>query len=122
MQNNILKYDIWLIDLEPTKWNEQSWIRPCVIIQNDEFFNFQWTTIVLPITWNIKKNSNFWVCLDKYKELWLTKESFIISFQIRTVSKERFIKKLWRIDDLETRKKINYTLELSLDLKDDFLI
>lgn len=121
MLNKILKYDIWLVDLDPTKWNEQSWVRPCLVIQNDEFFNYQWTTLVLPITWNIKKDSNFWVFIKNYLDYWLSKESFIISFQIKTVSKERFIKKLWNIDDIETRKKINSTLKLSLDLDDNFL-
>ncbi len=122
MENKILKYDIWLVDLDPTKWNEQSWTRPCVVIQNDEFFNYQWTTLILPITWNIKKDSNFWVFIKNYLDYWLNKESFIISFQIRTTSKERFIKKLWNICDTETRKKINDTLKLSLDLNDDFLV
>jgi mRNA-degrading endonuclease toxin of MazEF toxin-antitoxin module len=121
MENKILKYDIWIIDLEPTKWNEQSWIRPCVVIQNDEFFNYQWTTLILPITWNIKKDSNFWVLLENYLEYWLSKESFIISFQIRTVSKERFIKKIWEISDTKTRQKINTSLAMSLDLEDDFI-
>lgn len=122
MGNNIKKYDIWLLDLEPTKWNEQSWIRPCIVVQNDEFFSCQWTTIILPITWNIKKDRNFWVLLRDCEKYWLDKTSFIISFQIRTVDKSRFIKKLWNIDDLEIRAKIRESLFLSLDFDDEFII
>jgi len=121
MENNISKYDIWLVDLEPTKWNEQSWIRPCIVIQNDEFYNYQWTTLILPITWNINKDSNFWVLIKNYEDLWLNKECFIITFQIRTVSKTRFIKKLWKIDDINLKEKIKETLILTLDLEDNFL-
>lgn len=121
MENKILKYDIWMINLNPTKWNEQSGIRPCLVIQNDEFFSYQWTTIVLPLTWNITKNHNFWVLLENYKDFWLDKTSFIISFQIRTVSKDRFIKKMGNIGDIEIRKKIKNSLILSLDLEDDYI-
>ncbi len=122
MKNSIKKYDIWLVDLEPTKWNEQSWVRPCVVIQNDEFYQFQWTTLILPITSNIKKDSNFWVLLNNYNDFWLDNLSFIISFQIRTVSKTRFIKKIWDINNKNIRKQINETLKLSLDLNDDYLV
>lgn len=122
MSSKYFKYDIVLVDLEPTIWNEQSWIRPCLIMQNDEFFQYQGTTIILPITTKINKDSNFWVLLNDYKKYWLDKESFIISFQLRTISNKRIIKKIWNITDLKIREKINNTIKLTLDLDDDFLI
>lgn len=117
----IKKYDIWLIDLEPVIWSEQAWIRPCLVIQNDRFFKFQNTNIVLPITSQDKNHWEFWVLVKDYKKVWLSYQSIIITFQIRSADKSRFIKKIWEINDLELRLKIKNSLDLTLDLKDDFL-
>ena len=101
-------------------WNEQSWMRPCLVIQNNIFYKFQWTTLILPITWNIKKDWKFWVLIKDFKNYWLQSESFILSFQIKTVSKSRFIKKIGEINDDEIKLKIKESLILSLDLDDAF--
>ena len=120
MQNKIKKYDIWLLDLEPTKWSEQSWTRPCLVIQNNVFFEYQNTTIVLPITSQDKSDWKFRILLENYKKYWLSKKSTILTFQIRTADKSRFIKKIWEISDLNLRKKIKESLIISLDFEDDF--
>ena len=121
MRTNIKKYDIWLVDLEPVKWSEQAWIRPCLVIQNNIFFKYQNTTIVLPITSSKKDNWKFKIKIINYKNFWLQKESIILSFQIRTVDKSRFINKIWEINDLDLRKKIKDSLNLTMDLEDEFL-
>ncbi len=102
---NIKKYDIWLANLNPTKWSEQSWIRPCLVIQNNTFFEYQNTTIVLPITSTDKSDWNFRILLENYKDFWLTKESTILTFQIRTADKSRFIKKNLRNFRFKFKKK-----------------
>jgi len=122
MENNICKYDIWLVNLEPTKWSEQSWIRPCLIYQSDLISRYTNTFIVLPITSKEKRESSFIVKIANFESFWLDKESIILSFQIRTVDKTRFIKKLWNIKDLETRNWIKQSIMLSLDLEDEFII
>ncbi len=120
MKNNIKKYEIWLVNLEPIKWSEQSWIRPCIVIQNNLFFLNQNTTIVLPITWKKKKNWKFKVLINNYEEIWLTTKSTILTFQIRTVDKTRFIKKIWEIKDKKTKDHIKETLLMTLDIDDEF--
>jgi len=121
MKNNIKKYDIWLVALDPTKWSEQAWTRPCLVIQNNVFFKYQNTTIVLPITSKDKQDWKFRILLKNYKKYWLTKESTILSFQIRTVDKTRFIKKIWSLSwETELIKKIRQSLILSLDIDDEF--
>jgi len=118
--HKIKKYDIWLLNLEPTKWNEQSWIRPCLVIQNNEFFEYQGTTIVLPITWKNKEDWKFRILIKDFENYWLTLESTILSFQIRTADKSRFIKKIWEITDEKLKQKIKESLILSLDIDDEF--
>lgn len=120
MKNNIKKYDIWLLNLEPTKWSEQSWIRPCLVIQNNLFFEYQKTTIILPITSQNKSNWKFTILLEDYKKYWLKTESTILTFQIRTADKSRFIKKIWEISDLKIIKIIKESLIISIDLEDEF--
>jgi len=120
MKNKIQKYEIWLLNLEPTKWSEQSWIRPCLVIQNNLFFEYQNTTIVLPITSTNKSDWKFKILLENYEEHWLNKESTILTFQIRTADKSRFIRKIWEITDLKLIKKIKESLVISLDLEDEF--
>ena len=121
MKNNIKKYDIWIISLDPTKWSEQTWTRPCLVIQNNVFFKYQNTTIVLPITSKDKQDWKFRILLKNYKKYWLTKESTILSFQIRTADKSRFIKKIWSLSwETELIKKIRQSLILSLDIDDEF--
>lgn len=120
MKDNIKKYDIWIVDLEPIKWSEQSWIRPCLVFQNDTFFKFQNTSIVLPISSSKKENWNFKISIKNYKSCWLDKESSVLAFQIRTVDKTRFIKKIWTIDDIDLKNKIKRAVFLSIDLDDIF--
>ena len=117
----IKKYDIWLVNLEPIKWSEQAWTRPCVVIQNNIFFNFQNTTIILPITSSKKENWKFKIKLENNLDYWLQKESMILTFQLRTVDKSRFIKKIWEINDLKTKENIKNSLKITLDIDDEFM-
>lgn len=120
MRNNISKYDIWLIDLNPTKGSEQSWIRPCLIFQSNIVTKYTNTFIVLPITGKEKRTSPIVVKLENYKDFWLTIESTILTFQIRTADESRFIRKIWEISDLKLRKEIKESLITSIDIDDDF--
>ena len=120
MINNIKKYDIWLIDLEPVVWSEQAWVRPCLVAQNNLFFSNQNTSIVLPITWKIKKSWKFRVRIKDYEKVGLDMISTILSFQIRTVDKTRFIKKIWEITENKIKEKIKQSLLISLDIDDEF--
>jgi len=120
MINNIKKYDIWLIDLESVVWSEQAWVRPCLVAQNNLFFSNQNTSIVLPITWKIKKSWKFRVRIKDYEKVGLDMISTILSFQIRTVDKTRFIKKIWEITENKIKEKIKQSLLISLDIDDEF--
>lgn len=114
------KYEIWLLNLNPNKWSEQKWIRPCLIVQNNILNNKFSTIIVLPITSSIKNNSSFSIVLDNYETYWLDKKCCILCFQIRVVSKERVIKKIGEINDIKTQNLINQWLINTLDIENLF--
>jgi len=106
--NKMLQKDIYLTDLNPTKGKEQTGKRPVVIISGDTMNKNFDVCIICPIS-SIIKNYTGSVKLEKNKINKLDKDSEILAFQVRTLSKERMIKKIGEITD-EQLKEIFYSL------------
>ena len=82
--------EIWLADLEPVKGSEQGKIRPVVIISGDTMnANFN-VVIVCPLSSSIKYYEDCCV-IKKTETNGLNSDSEVITFQIRTVSKNFII-------------------------------
>jgi mRNA interferase MazF len=98
--------EIWLADLNPIKGSEQSGVRPVVIISGNVMNDILGICIVCPISSKIKHFTGCIVC-HKNETNGLSSDSEIITFQVRTLSKERFVKKLGEItnDELAQIKK-----------------
>jgi mRNA interferase MazF len=102
--------EIWLVNLNPTKGHEQSGIRPAVIISVDEF-NLcpAELVIVVPVT---SKNKNIPLHVEIQPDSsGLAKVSFAKPEDIRSISKERLVKKIGQIpkeklQELEEKIKI----------------
>lgn len=93
------------VDLGEGEGSEQGGVRPCIIIQNDTGNKFSTTTLVAPITKEIKIGKNGKIqpthyIIENYKEVGLPTKSMILFEQIRCISKKRIIKKkgLGKID------------------------
>ena len=111
----ILRGDIFLANLEPIKGSEQGGIRPVLIIQNDVFNTYSPTTIIAPLTSkSLSKKYLTSIFLSK-KESGLKKDSMILLNQIRTIDKQRIIKKIDFLDSF-TMNKVNNALKISLSL------
>jgi mRNA interferase MazF len=97
------QYDVYLADLNPTVGREQFGKRPVLIISNN-YENLLDTVTIIPIT-SLKNGRKVYP-----NELLLKNElevpSILLCQQIRTISKNRLIKKLTSIDNFITRKKI----------------
>ena|SRR3989338_64045 len=104
----MLQKDIYWANLNPTKGKEQKGKRPVVIISGNTMNRNLGVFIICPISSKIK---NYAVCvkLEKNKTNNLTENSEIITFQIRTIAKERMIKKIGEITE-EQLKEIFYSL------------
>ena len=91
--------EIWLINLNPTKGAEIKKTRPAVIV-NDNAIGRLPLKIIVPITdWKDKYEIAPWmVKIEPSKQNKLTKISSADCFQVRSVSEDRFIKKLGKID------------------------
>jgi len=97
------KYDIVLVDLNPVKWSEQAWIRPCIILQNDFANKFSKTFVVAIISSIIKDYPHTFI-IDNSDMNWLQIQSRIDLLQVRTVDKLRIIKKIWELDDVHKNR------------------
>lgn len=92
--------EIWLINLDPTIGAEIKKSRPAVIINVDEVGVLP-LRIIVPITsWKDRYSQAPWLIQIKpSKQNGLDKTSAVDTFQIRSLSIERFIRVIGRVDD-----------------------
>lgn len=110
----IKRWDIWLVSFNPSRWSEQSWVRPALIIQNDIWNKYSVNTIVLAISskqWNIKLD----IPIEPTKCNNLKLTSYVKCNQILTISNKRLIKNMWELSSDELYI-INNALSQSLGL------
>jgi mRNA interferase MazF len=109
----IKQYDIWLADLNPTKGTEPGKTRPVVIIQTDLLNDTHLSTLICPITTNIKPDVELLrVHLMKNQ---LTKLSDILVDQIRAIDNNRLIKQLGKLTK-EQISMLKNNIKIVLDL------
>lgn len=86
------RFDVYLVNLDPTVGSEIQKIRPCLIISPDEMNRHIRTVIVAPMTTAGKEYPTRISCTFKKKK------GQIVIDQIRTIDKSRLIKRLGTID------------------------
>ncbi|HHK67049.1 PemK family transcriptional regulator [Candidatus Acetothermia bacterium] len=110
----VTRGDIYLADLSPVRGHEQGGLRPVLVIQNDVGNEHSSTTIVAAITSRTKRRMPVHVTVSA-EESGLPRDSIILLEQIRTIDKERLVKKLGRLAK-ERMEEVNRALQRSLDL------
>ena len=98
--------EIWLTDLNPVKGSEQSGTRPVVILSGNLLNTHLPLVICCPLTSKIK-NYKGNIVLKPNSDNKLTLDSEILLFHIRSLSKDRLLRKIGCItkSDLELLKK-----------------
>ncbi len=107
------QHDIWLADLNPTVGTEPDKTRPVVIIQTDLLNDTHFSTIVCPITTNVKPEVE--ILRVHLKKLQLPKLSDILVDQPRAIDNKRFIKRMGRLTN-EQVIQLKENLKIILDL------
>jgi mRNA interferase MazF len=97
------RFDVYLINLDPTQGAEIQKKRPCVIISPDEMNSPLSTVIIAPMT--TKARSYPTRVTLKFDD----KLGYIALDQMRTVDKARLIKKLGKLER-KTQKQVIETL------------
>jgi len=109
----IKQYEIWLADLNPSRGTEPGKKRPVVIVQSDLLNETHLSTLICPITANVKKEIELLrVHLRKGQ---LDNLSDILIDQIRAIDNKRLIKKLGQLTK-EQRNTLKSNLRIVLDI------
>ena len=92
------RFDVFLVNLDPTIGSEIKKPRPCVIISPDEMNRNISTIIVAPLTSRLRNYPTRVPCKVNGKQ------GQIVFDQIRTVDKSKLIKKIDFLNKREQRK------------------
>ncbi len=98
------RFDVFLINLDPTVGSEIRKTRPCLIISPDEMNRHIRTVIVAPMTTKGGSYPTRVVC--RFDD----KQGQIVLDQIRTVDQTRLVRKIGRIDK-SVRNKVLAVLQ-----------
>ena len=99
----VKRFDVYLINLDPTIGTEIRKTRPCVIISPDEMNRHVATVIVAPMTTKGRQYPTRVPCQFEGKD------GQVVLDQLRTVDKVRLVKKLGQLRK-QTQKAVLATL------------
>ncbi|OWY68588.1 transcriptional regulator [cyanobacterium TDX16] len=102
----VKRFDVFLINLDPTVGSEIQKTRPCVIISPDEMNQYIATVIVAPMTTKGQPYPTRIAC--QFQD----KDGQIVLDQIRTVDKTRLVKKLGQIHANEQKTVLDTLAEM----------
>lgn len=95
----VKRFEVYLVNLDPTVGHEIKKSRPCLVISPDEMNRYISTVIVAPMT---TKGRNY---PTRVPCTFQGKAGQIVMDQIRTVDKSRLMKRLGKIDS-ETQAEV----------------
>jgi mRNA interferase MazF len=109
------QYEIWIADLNPRFGTEAGKTRPVAIIQTDLLNKFHPSTIVCPITTNVKPDAEILrVHLTKGSSK-LKEDCDIMIDQIRAIDNKRLLKKIGELNQQQI-EIIRTNLSIVLDI------
>ncbi|MBI1348955.1 type II toxin-antitoxin system PemK/MazF family toxin [bacterium] len=88
----VKRFDVHLVNLDPTVGHEIQKSRPCVIISPDEMNRHLQTVIIAPLTTTVRSYPTRVVCRFQRKQ------GQVALDQIRTVDRQRLIRRLGKLD------------------------
>jgi mRNA interferase MazF len=102
----IHRFEVYLVNLDPTLGSEIKKTRPCLVISPDEMNAHISTVIIAPMTTKGRKYPT------RVKCTFQEKEGQIVLDQIRTVDKTRLVKKLGRLEKDATKEVLSVLSEM----------
>lgn len=103
------QYDIYLVDLDPTRGHEIQKTRPCLIVSPDEMNHTIETIIIAPMTTKSHKYPT------RVELEFDGKRGWIVLDQIRTVDKSRLVKKVGKLQKTEIARVKAVLKEMLID-------
>ena len=110
------QFEVWIADLNPTIGTEAGKIRPVVIIQTDLLNKLHPSTIICPLTTNIRMDANILRIHLPKDSCGLEQSCDIMIDQVRTIDNKRLVRKVGNIP-VELVRTIKENLKIVLDLE-----
>ena len=101
----VLRYEIYLVKLNPTVGSEIQKTRPCIVISPNEM-NILKTIIIAPLT---SKGFDF---VFRPKITFQDKNGLVLLDQIRTVDKSRLTKKIGVVEEKKAKEIADLLVEM----------
>jgi mRNA interferase MazF len=105
----IKRFDVFLVNLEPTLGSEIKKTRPCAVISPDEMNKHIATVIVAPMTTRGRPYPTRVACAFQGKK------GQVVLDQIRTVDRIRFVKRLGRLSPSTSRSVLTTLMEMFME-------
>ena len=107
--------NIYLVNFDPTLGSEVQKTRPALILQNDTANQYSPITIVAALTSKFDDNIYPTEVFIKSPEGGLGIDSVILLNQIRSIDKQRLVKRIGKLDSV-TMIQVDYAIQISLGL------
>jgi mRNA interferase MazF len=111
------KNEIWLANLDPRFGTEAGKTRPVLIIQSDLLNKFHPSSLICPITTNVKTESKILRVQLKKGVAGVNEDCDVMIDQIRAIDNKRLLKRIGSLSN-ELSQKVKENLKIVLDLED----
>jgi mRNA interferase MazF len=115
MTMTAIKFEVWIADPDPRFGSEPGKTRPVLIVQTDLLNKVHPSTLICPITTNVKTQSQILRVFLIKGTAGIKEDSDIMIDQLRAIDNKRLIKKIGEVPH-DICKKIKENLLIVLDL------
>ena len=109
------QYEIWIADLNPTIGTEPGKVRPVIVVQTDLLNKHHPSTIICPLTSNVRKESEILRVHLKKGIAKVKEDCDIMIDQIRAIDNRRLVKKVGDLPK-EHREEVKENIRIIFNL------
>lgn len=103
----VKRFDVYLVNLDPTVGTEIKKIRPCLVISPDEMNRHIQTVTIAPVTTQIRATYPTRITCEFGNQ-----QGQVVLDQLRAVDKIRLVKQLGQLDKISRKKVLQVLSEM----------
>ncbi|MFK7972675.1 MAG: type II toxin-antitoxin system PemK/MazF family toxin [Bacteroidia bacterium] len=112
----IKQFDIWLADLNPQFGTETGKTRPVLILQTDLLNNRHPSTLICPVTTNVRRNISILRVNLEVESTGLRHPSAVMIDQLRAIDNKRLLRKIGSVSN-PLQEKILENIQIVLGIE-----